>query len=140
MKWGCMVVLVAYVSSGCSDGEPQQRGALLDREGRVQLEVTIAIADTEHARQEGLRLHGPLARGEALLLLFPTEGTVCITNAGVLFAIDVVYLSSNGLVTATERGIPPDAPGPYCHPGTAMTLELPGDTLRPLNYWKLLLF
>ena len=74
------------------------------------------------------------------LLVFPTEGTVCITNAGVPFAIDVVFVSAAGLVTATEPNIPADAPGPFCHPTTAMALELPGDTLHPLNYWKLELF
>lgn len=132
----CLAVWVA----SCGDGEAGARGRLVDGEGNVRLELAITIADTEHTRQEGLRLHGALGDGEALLLVFPTEGTVCITNAGVPFPIDVVYVSSSGLVTALERGIPADAPGPFCHPDTAMALELEGDTLRPLNYWKLELF
>ncbi|MFZ1862808.1 MAG: DUF192 domain-containing protein [Polyangiales bacterium] len=139
MKWGC-VVMVAFSIMSCGDAEPAAHGRLIDHDGRVQLEMVMTIADTEYTRQEGLRLYGPLAKDEALLLVFPTEGTVCITNAGVPFAIDVVFVSAAGLVTATEPNIPADAPGPFCHPTTAMALELPGDTLHPLNYWKLELF
>jgi len=134
------VLCLAVWIPSCADGEVATRGRLLDREGDVQLELAITIADTEHTRQEGLRLHGPLGDGEALLLVFPNEGTVCITNAGVPFPIDVVFVSSSGLVAAVEPHIPADAPGPFCHPHTAMALELPWDTLRPLNYWKLELF
>lgn len=135
-----LLLLACSIMMSCGEEAPSSQGRLVDSDGNVRLEVMLAIADTEHTRQEGLRLHGPLAPEEGLLLVFPTEGTVCITNAGVPFAIDVVYLSATGLVTATERNIPPNAPGPFCHPRTTMALELPGDTLHPVNYWKLELF
>jgi uncharacterized membrane protein (UPF0127 family) len=139
MKWAGIILLACSVAS-CSDSEPIQRARLIDSDGGVQLELTITIADTEQTRQEGLRLHGPLGEDEGLLLVFPTETTVCITNTGVPFPIDVVYLSTDRMVTAIEQRIPPDAAGPFCHRHTAMALELPGDTLRPLNYAKLELF
>lgn len=139
MRWVGIFLLACSMVS-CGDSEPGQRARLIDSEGRVQLELTITVADTEHTRQEGLRLHGPLATNEGLLLVFPTETTVCITNAGVPFPIDVVYLTADAVVTAMERNIPPDADGPFCRPNTAMALELAGDTLQPLNYAKLVLF
>jgi uncharacterized membrane protein (UPF0127 family) len=67
----------------------------------------LLLAETEYERQEGLRLHGPLAENEALLLVFPTETQVCITNTGVPFPIHVLYISATHQVTATEPNIPP---------------------------------
>ena len=124
---------------GCGKGEPVRHARLLDAEGKVQLELEVAIADTEYERQEGLRLHGPLSEHEGLLLVFPTETQVCITNTGVPFPIDIVYVSATRQVIATEPNIPPSAPGPYCHPAQ-LVLELYGGALRPSNYAKLELF
>lgn len=132
--------LLLLGSIGCGETEATPRARLLDQHGNVQLELTIVMAETDYERQEGLRLHGPLAENEALLLVFPKETQVCITNAGVPFPIDVVYLSATRQVIATELQIPADAPGPYCHPNTQLALELNGDTLHPLNYSKLDLF
>jgi len=124
---------------GCGESRPTQRARLLDEEGNVQLELEISLAESDYERQEGLRLHGPLAEDEALLLVFPKETRVCITNTGVPFPIDIVYLSATRQVIAIEFNIPPNAPGPYCHQAQ-LVLELQGDTLHPLNYAKLVLF
>jgi len=134
-----ITLLLLAGTAACGESQPAQRARLLDANGNVQLELEIALADTEYERQEGLRLHGPLDKNEALLLIFPRETQVCITNSGVPFPIDVVYLSATRQVIATEPNIPPNAPGPYCHQAQ-LALELNGDTLRPLNYAKLELF
>ena len=133
-----LVMLLGSV--GCGDTEPTPRARLVDEDGRVQLDLAIAIAETDYERQEGLRLHGPLAKNEALLLVFPKETKVCISNTGVPFPIDVVFLSATRQVIATRRQIPAHAPGPYCHSDTQLALELNGDTLHSLNYLKLELF
>jgi len=122
-------MLLAGLAS-CGTDQPTQRAHLLDAEGNILLELHIALADTEYERQEGLRLHGPLANNEALLLVFPTETRICISNTGVPFPIDVLYLSAANQVIATELNIPPNTPGPYCHPAQQV-LELQGDTLPP---------
>jgi len=132
-------LLLAGLAS-CGENQPTQRGRLVDAEGNVLIELQIALAETEYERQEGLRLRGPLAENEALLLVFPTETQVCITNAGVPFPIHALYFSASQQRIATEPNIPPNAPGPYCHPTTQLVLELKGDTLPPLNYAKLELF
>ena len=108
MKKAIAILLVLGAVS-CGDSPPTQQGRLLDADGNVLLELEIAIAKTEHERQEGLRLH-------------------------------VIYLSAARRVIATERNIPANAPGPYCHPTTQLALELNGGTLSALNYAKLELF
>ena len=135
-----IALLLLVCATGCGESPPAQRARLLDADGNVQLELEIAIAETEYERQEGLRLHGPLAENQALLLVFPKEAQVCISNTGVPFPIHVLYISSSHQVTATEPHIAANAPGPYCHPATQLALELRGDTLPPLNYVKIELF
>jgi uncharacterized membrane protein (UPF0127 family) len=138
MKRTVALLLLAGLAS-CGEAQPAQRARLLDADGNVQLELEIVIAETEYERQEGLRLHSPLAKNEALLMIFPKQTQVCITNTGVPYPIDVLYLSASGHLIATELNIPPNTPGPYCHPAQ-LALELRGDTLPPLNYAKLELF
>ena len=90
--------------SACGDTGPAPVVVFLeDADGNVVLEVSAQVADTEAARAEGLRGYDTLPADEGLLLAFPSEGEVCITNAGVDFAIDVVYASTDGTVVAMER-------------------------------------
>jgi hypothetical protein len=133
-------LLVLALILGCGDGESLQRAELLDAEGQVLLALRLAIADTEYERQEGLRLHGPLHENEALLLVFPTESRVCIANDGVPFSVDLVYLDAGYDVIAIERKMAPNDPGPYCHPGAQMVLELNAGELPQSNPMKLELF
>jgi uncharacterized membrane protein (UPF0127 family) len=136
-----MIALLLLVAIGsCGNDQTTHHGLLVDANGEVQLELEITIARTEYERQEGLRLHGPLAENAALLLVFPTEAEVCISNAGVPFPIDVLFLSASGHVIAAQTNIPADSNGLYCHPNTAMALELPGDTVLSSNHSKLELF
>jgi uncharacterized membrane protein (UPF0127 family) len=139
MSKAITVLLLLAGMLGCADSQPTLRARLLDDDGNVQIELEIRLAETEYERQEGLRLHGPLAANEALLLVLPKETRLCITNAGVPFPIDVIYVSATRRVIATELNIPANAPGPYCHQAQ-LALELNGDTLPGLNYVKLELF
>jgi uncharacterized membrane protein (UPF0127 family) len=132
------VALLLWIGvTSCGEGQPPQHARLLDADGNVQLELELVIAETEYERQEGLRLHGPLAEDEALLLVFPRESQVCISNTGVPFPIHILYISSTHEITATEPNVPPYAPGPYCQPAVQLALELNAATLPPLNYAKL---
>jgi len=132
-----LAVLALALIFGCGDGESLQRAELLDSEGQVLLGLRVAIADTEYERQEGLRLHGPLDENEALLLVFPTEARVCIANDGVPFSVDLAYLDAGYNLIAAERNVAPNDPGPYCHPGAQMVLELNAGELPPSNLMKL---
>jgi uncharacterized membrane protein (UPF0127 family) len=115
MKKAIALLLLIGVA-GCGESQPAQRARLLDADGNVQLELEIAIAETEYERQEGLRLHGPLAKNEALLLIFPKEAQVCITNTGVPFPIHVLYITATHQITATQPDIPPTPQAPTATP------------------------
>ncbi len=134
------LALLCLVACGAEAAEQgPTRARVLDASGDTLLEVAIEVAQTEEARREGLRSYPPLTAQQGLLLLFPIETTVCITNTGVPYPIDLLYASATRQVIAIET-IPANAAGPYCHPQTAMALELQGDTLHPTNPAELQLF
>ncbi len=89
----------------CGDAAEQQaatQAQVLGAGGDVLLEVAIQVAETEDALREGLRSLPQLAQDEGLLLLFPVETTICITNSGVPYPIDVLYASASRQVIAVE--------------------------------------
>lgn len=143
MKRACAWLgLLGLVGSwACGDGGAEQpaRAQVLSDNGEILLEVAVELAETEEELRDGLRRYPPLAQDEGLLLLFPIETTVCIANAGVAYPIDALFVSANRQVIALES-IPANAPDPYCHPETAMVLELRGGALASTNPSKLRLF
>lgn len=137
MKRAVVILALIIGFVGCGEPDSGARGRLLDAHGQVGLELELVVADTEFAREEGLRTFGPLGPDQGLLLSFPRTGDICISNSGVGFPIDVVYLSATRQVIGTERNIPAEAPGPFCREAVQMALELQGGTLGTLNYSKL---
>lgn len=109
------------LGSGCDDG--CERWAL----GQARLSVCVTRATTADERRRGLVGRG-LDDGEGLLLVFPVEGEVCITNEGVGLAIDALWLDSRGTVTAIERALAAGAPGPWCHAPAAFVMEVRAGT------------
>jgi uncharacterized membrane protein (UPF0127 family) len=137
MKRAVVLLTLMIGVAGCGEPGSGTRGRLLDANGQAGLELELVVVETELAREEGLRSFGPLGPDQGLLLSFPRTGDVCISNRGVGFPIDVVYLSATRQVIGTERNIPAEAQGPFCHGGAQMVLELRGGTLGALNYSKL---
>jgi uncharacterized membrane protein (UPF0127 family) len=134
-----LVGLLGLLACGDEGAGPPTKAQILSESGEILLEVAVDLADTEEELQDGLRRFPPLAQDEGLLLLFPTETTVCIANAGIAYPIDVLYASADRQVIAVES-VPADAPGPYCHPDTAMVLELRGGALQSTNPTELRVF
>lgn len=96
MRWAALILLLG----GCADdvvaiGEP------------VALSVRVRRAETAAERMEGLR-GKTLAPGEGLLLVFPVEDELCITNAGVTQPIDAVFIGEELAVTHVERAVAAD--------------------------------
>lgn len=71
----------------------------------VVLEVSVRRAETAAARMEGLR-GKTLDSGEGLLIAFPVDDELCITNAGVTQSIDAVFIDATATVAQVERAIP----------------------------------
>jgi uncharacterized membrane protein (UPF0127 family) len=95
-------------------------------DGTLRLRVEVDFARTAEARREGLAARAGLDDGRGLLLVFPTEGEVCIENAVVGFAIDALFADAAGQVIAIERGIPARDATSRCHQPVAQVLELAG--------------
>lgn len=93
-------------------------------DGSLRLQVVADVARTAVARREGLAGRDSLDEGRGLLLVFPTEGEVCIDNAPVDFAIDALFADATGQVVAIERSVPAGDPTPRCHEPVAQVLEL----------------
>lgn len=93
MRWLALALLVG----GCANdvvsiGDP------------VVLEVSVRRAETAAERTDGLRAK-TLGPGEGLLLVFPVEDELCITNAGVSQSIDALFIDADGAVTRVARSI-----------------------------------
>lgn len=95
MRWSGLVLALGLLS--CASG---YRGEILGG-GETKLRVVLELAEGEAARRRGLRGYASLAPDQGLLLVFPGPSEVCITNEGVVFGIDAVFVEA-GLVTAVE--------------------------------------
>ncbi len=95
-------------------------------DGTLRLRVEADFARTAAARREGLAARDGLDDGRGLLLVFPTEGEVCIENTPVGFAIDALFANAAGQIVAIERGIPAGDTTSRCHQPVAQVLELAG--------------
>ncbi|MBK6575122.1 MAG: DUF192 domain-containing protein [Sandaracinaceae bacterium] len=95
-------------------------------DGTLRLRVEADFARTADARREGLAGRDGLDEGRGLLLVFPTEGEVCIENTPVGFAIDAIFANAAGRVIAIERDIPAGDATSRCHQPVAQVLELAG--------------
>ncbi|MFW6050059.1 MAG: DUF192 domain-containing protein [Myxococcota bacterium] len=124
------VLAVLVLAGACGDGRP--RAVVTSPEGEPRLEVAVEIAETAEARMRGLRGWTALEPDEGLLLVFPTEGEVCLVNEDVPFAIDAVFADASGAVVAIEREVPAGDATPRCHPGTARVLEVAAGVAAPV--------
>ena len=80
----------------------------------------------------------PLQDNEALLIVFPIEGEVCITTEEMAYAIDVLFLNVEGAVV--ERGCNRDATEPIlCVDDVKEVLEtLPQSNCEEFKSWSTL--
>jgi len=115
------------------------REVQLQMEGMAETTSLCAHeAITEEERKAGLLAYPPLQDNEALLIVFPMEGEVCITTEKMAYAIDVLFLNEEGLVV--ESGCDRDATEPIvCVDGVKEVLErLPQSNCEELIGWSTL--
>ena len=101
-------------------------------DGSPRLRVEVEIARTAEERMRGLRGRDALPEDLGLALQFPIEGSACIVNTGVPFAIDAVFADTSGVVRAVERGIPGDDPAARCHDDVRLIVELAAGVASPV--------
>lgn len=85
-----LALLVPLALTGCASSPDRVR--IESAFGDTTLDVAlVGQARTAIERAEGLRAYAPLGDDDGLLIRFPIEGEVCITNAEVDYAIDLVF-------------------------------------------------
>jgi len=120
------------LAAGCDDDGEDCHGTRVEGAG-LPGPLCAEVAETEAARRTGLSGRAPLEPSEALLLVFPLQGEVCIVNDGVSFSIDAVYLDDVGTVVAIERDIPAHDGTARCRDGVRYVLETAAGTVGGLE-------
>ncbi len=116
MRWAALGLLLVCA---CADdritiGDP------------VVLDVSVRRAETAAERMEGLRGKS-LDRGQGLLLVFPVEDELCVTNGGVEQSIDAVFIDASATVTHVERAIAAGDESVRCATGQWILETLAGE-------------
>jgi len=120
MRWALLGLLLM---SGCADDAIVLRAA----DDSIALRVSlIGRAETAAERRSGLRGR-TLAPGEGLLIAFPVEDELCITNDGVDQSIDAVFIDGGESVAHVERAIPAGDGTVRCATGQWILEILAGD-------------
>ncbi|MBL8783408.1 MAG: DUF192 domain-containing protein [Deltaproteobacteria bacterium] len=120
-------VLAAATLVAC---DPCERARIVV-DGVTLLDVCVDRATTADARRRGLAGRD-LDADEGLLLVFPAEDELCLTNAPVPYAIDALWLDDALTVQAKARLVAAD-PGPVCHGPARYVLELRAGLADPID-------
>jgi uncharacterized membrane protein (UPF0127 family) len=118
-----LLALPLLLGSGCAEDVVTIRGS---DDGVVLRASLIGRAETATERMEGLRGR-TLEAGEGLLIAFPVEDEVCITNGGVTQAIDAVFIGGDAAVTHVERAVPAGDGSVRCATGQWILEVLAGE-------------
>jgi uncharacterized protein len=91
-------------------------------------QVRLEIADTDQERVRGLSGRAGLAHGQGMLFVFERPGSHCFWMKDMRFAIDLIWLDTNGRVVGLEKNMTPGSyPHSFCPPKPAQyVIELPG--------------
>jgi uncharacterized membrane protein (UPF0127 family) len=69
--------------------------------------IYVTIADTELKREQGLGGRAGLSPNEGMLFVFPTDGKYPFWMKDMRFAIDILWLSSDGTIIYVQGGVVP---------------------------------
>jgi uncharacterized membrane protein (UPF0127 family) len=112
----CVTVAALVASPGVrygllGGGPPDDDTAavtLIDADGTQLATVGVRVADTRSERYVGLSETDSLAAGEGMLFVHPQEGTHAYVMRNMSFPLDIVFVATNGTVTAVHHaGVPP---------------------------------
>lgn len=82
--------------------------------------IVAEVADTKSSRELGLTGREELKDGEAMLFVFDEPGRYGFWIKDMNFAVDIVWINSNGIVVEIERNVvPTDEVNPKIYMNTA---------------------
>ena len=77
--------------------------------------VACEVADNDASRSRGLMYRDSLKPGTGMLFIFPEEGRYSFWMKNMRFALDMLWISTNGEITSIMADVPPcgdgDCPG-----------------------------
>lgn len=120
------VIAVTYLATFRTSPDTQQVITIGDSVARV------FVADTPESRARGLGGRTGLESDEGMLFVFPEDGRYAFWMKDMRFAIDIVWLSSDGVIVSVESSVQPESyPRPFVPEGDARyVLELPAGYAR----------
>lgn len=71
--------------------------------------LSIEVADTESAREQGLSGRAGLPEGKGMLFVFEQDGTWGIWMKDMLFSIDIIWMDAAGTVLTVAAKVSPDS-------------------------------
>ena len=100
-----IALLIAIVASVYFRQSPEEHLQPLQIAGNT---AHVSIADTAEKRELGLSGRAGLAPDEGMLFIFPTEGKYSFWMKDMRFAIDILWIASDGTIVYTKEGASPD--------------------------------
>jgi uncharacterized membrane protein (UPF0127 family) len=97
---------VAVVDPGGYDTETV---SISEGDRTVLATVEVRIADTQEKRRVGLMRTDSLANGSGMLFVHSREGTYTYHMRNMSFDLDIVFIDSNGTITAIHEARAPDS-------------------------------
>lgn len=90
--------------------------------------IQVEVADTDAERTQGLSDRPSLADGEGLLFVFPEDTSPGFWMKDMHFPIDIIWISSSGVILGIEKNIAPETfPEAFFPPAPVRyVLEVPG--------------
>lgn len=116
MKWGALLVLCVAVGGALLWGVPPapgfknpQTASPLTTLKIAETEVKVMLAQTPAERAQGLSRNPPLKSDEGMLFIFPNNGQYSFWMKDMLFSIDILWFSEDGMVVHIEKEVSPDS-------------------------------
>ncbi len=75
---------------------------------RRDLAVSVEVADTDAELIRGLSGSDPLPENTGMLFIFPEDGYPAIWMKDMRFAIDIIWINSEGAIVSIAPGVTPD--------------------------------
>ncbi|OGG80718.1 hypothetical protein A3A39_00130 [Candidatus Kaiserbacteria bacterium RIFCSPLOWO2_01_FULL_54_13] len=70
--------------------------------------VRVTVADSNEERERGLSGRGGLAPDEGMLFIFPEDGVYSFWMKDMRFAIDILWISREGVVVDVRENVSPE--------------------------------
>lgn len=70
--------------------------------------IRVSVADTPAERESGLSGRASLVAGEGMLFVFPEDGRYAFWMKDMHFAIDILWISREGVIVDLEENVSPE--------------------------------